>query len=242
MNPSQAERLRAMIEEEILSFKLRPGDKLDESRLAEKYGTSRTPVREALRQLSSNGLIEIRPHKGAVVVKLGIRELVELLEVMAELEGACARLAAKACLKADVGTIIAAQETCRELAVVNDVQGYQLANETFHEAIYNASRNSFLVKLTLGIRNRLASYRRLQLEQAHRLKESVVEHDRIIAAIQSGLPEEADRLLQLHILSLGGEIRSLITIMSTTEWDREPSVGQARFSSAPSAMENFTVK
>src|SRR5271169_3205351 len=116
MSPSQAERLRAMIEEDILSFKLKPGDKLDECRLAEMYGTSRTPVREALRQLSSNGLIEIRPHKGAIVAKLGIRELVELLEVVAELEGACGRLAAKACLKSDLEAIHQALDICRQHA------------------------------------------------------------------------------------------------------------------------------
>jgi DNA-binding GntR family transcriptional regulator len=95
MRPSQAERLAALIAEDILSSKLRPGDRLDECGLAEKYGTSRTPVREALRQLSSDGLVEIRPKKGAIVAKLTIRELVELLEVIAELEGACGRLAAK---------------------------------------------------------------------------------------------------------------------------------------------------
>src|SRR5208337_1498362 len=147
MSPSQAERLRAMIEEDILSFKLKPGDKLDECRLAEMYGTSRTPVREALRQLSANGLIEIRPHKGAIVAKIGIRELVELFEVMAELEGACGRLAAKACLKSDVEAIVTEQENCRYSASMNDAESYQHANECFHEAIYRASRNSCLIRL-----------------------------------------------------------------------------------------------
>ena len=218
MSPSQAERLRAMIEEDILSFKLKPGDKLDECRLAEKYGTSRTPVREALRQLSSNGLIEIKPHKGAMVAKLGIRELIELLEVMAELEGACGRLAAKSCLNHDIDAIIAAQETCRKYAELRDVQNYQKANEAFHEAIYAASRNDCLAKLTLSIRNRVAAYRRLQLEQMGRVKVSVTDHDKIVHAIQEGLPDEADRLLQLHILNLGGELRRMFSVLSTSEW------------------------
>jgi DNA-binding GntR family transcriptional regulator len=221
MSPSQAERLRAMIEEDILSFKLKPGDKLDECRLAEMYGTSRTPVREALRQLSSNGLIEIRPHKGAIVAKLGIRELVELLEVMAELEGACGRLAAKSCLNSDVDAIVVAQESCRKFAELRDAQSYQKANEAFHEAIYAASRNDCLVKLTLSIRNRVAAYRRLQLEQMNRIKFSVTDHDRIVHAIQEGLPDEADRLLQLHILNLGGELRRMFSVMSTNDWPAE---------------------
>ncbi|HWJ17822.1 MAG TPA: GntR family transcriptional regulator, partial [Geobacterales bacterium] len=116
MRSSHAERLRALIAAEILSFKLRPGEKLDESRLADKYGTSRTPVREALRQLASDGLIQIRHNRGAIVAKVGIRELVELLEVMAELEGACGRLAAKASSFQALDATRAAQESCRKYA------------------------------------------------------------------------------------------------------------------------------
>src|SRR5271157_3519838 len=241
MNPSQAERLRSMIEEEILSSKLKPGDKLDESRLAERYGTSRTPVREALRQLSANGLIEIRPHKGAIVAKIGIRELVELLEVMAELEGGCGRLAAKSCMNSDMDAIIAAQETCRKYAELRDPQSYQKANEAFHDSIYSASRNECLVKLTLSIRNRVAPYRRLRLEQVSRLKFSVAEHDKIVHAIQESLPEEADRLLQLHILNLGSELRRMFSVLSTEEWPRPPEPRGALVADMP-AMESVSAK
>lgn len=231
MSSSQAERLRLTIEEDILSFRLKPGDKLDECKLAEKYGTSRTPVREALRQLSSNGLIEIRPHRGAIVAKLGIRELIELLEVMAELEGACGRLAAKCAMNGDIDAIVAAQEKCRQYAEVRDVQNYQRANEAFHEAIYAASRNSCLIKLTLSIRNRVAAYRRVQLEQINRVKFSVADHDRILAAIQEGLPEEADRLLQLHILNLGGDLRRMFSVVSSSEWSSPCEQRQLRSAS-----------
>ncbi|MBI4724957.1 MAG: GntR family transcriptional regulator [Rhodomicrobium sp.] len=175
-----------MIEEEILTFQLKPGDRLDETRLAERYGTSRTPVREALRQLSANGLIEIRPHKGAVVAKLGIRELVEVLEVMAELEGACGRLAAKAYLASDLQAILTALEVCQRHVAVNDVQGYKSANESFHDAIYYASRNSYLISLTFSVRKRLAAYRRLQFDQPNRIKASVEDHERIAYAIRDG--------------------------------------------------------
>ena len=207
MSLSQAERLSSIIEEEILSLKLKPGDKLDETRLAERYGTSRTPVREALRRLSANGLIEIRAHKGAVVAKLGIHELVELLEVMAELEGACGRLAANACLKSDLEAIQQALAVCRQHASRNDSQAYKLANEGFHETICQASRNSYLIRLTRSTRKRVAAYRRMQLEQVNRMRHSVEDHERITHAIQEGHPEEADRLLQVHILSIGAELR-----------------------------------
>lgn len=228
MSQSQAERLRVIIEEDILAFKLRPGDKLDECRLAQQYGTSRTPVREALRQLSSNGLIEIRPHKGAVVAKLGIRELIELLEVIAELEGACGRLAAKAGLNGDLEAIVAAQEDCRKYAELRDAQNYQKANEAFHDAIYFASGNEYLIKLTLGLRNRVAAYRRMRLDQPSRLKLSVVEHDRIVHAIQEGLAEETDRLLQLHILNTGSELRRMFSAIATADRPTKPASREIR--------------
>ncbi len=214
MSPSQADRLRAKIEHDILSFNWKPGERLDESKLAEKYGTSRTPVREALRQLSSNGLVEIRPHKGAIVAKLGLRELVELLEVMAELEGACGRLAAKACLKSDLDAIREAHNAGHQLVETNDTEGYKKANENFHETIYRASRNSHLYKLVIGVRNRVAAYRRLRLDHVARLSQSHAEHEQIVDAIERGQPSEADRLLQEHVLTLGSEMRRLISAFS----------------------------
>ena len=229
MTASQAERLTAIIEEEILSLRLKPGDKLDETRLAQKYGTSRTPVREALRQLSANGLIEIRRHRGAVVAKLGIRELVDLLEVMAELEGACGRLAAKTGIKGDLEVVEGALARCRECAGANDVQAYKIANEDFHEAVYRASRNACLINLTLSTRKRVAAYRRVQLENGKKLTDSVAEHERIAQAISQGLAEEADRLLQLHILNVGADLRRLFAMVSSQEFVRpaRPGLGSS---------------
>jgi DNA-binding GntR family transcriptional regulator len=222
MSASHAERLTLIIEEEILSLRLKPGDKLDETRLAERYGTSRTPVREALRQLAAHGLIELRPHRGAAVAKLGLRDLVELLEVVAELEGACGRLAAKACLTSDLEVIRQALDHCRTCASAADVQGYKLANEAFHEAICQASRNSCMIQLIRSCRKRIASYRRAQLEQASRIRNSVEDHERIALAIEEGRPEDADRLLQVHILNIGADLRQLITMAAANE---QPAAG-----------------
>jgi len=217
MSPLRTERLRALIAEDILSLKLRPGDRLDECGLAEKYGTSRTPVREALRQLSSDGLVEIRPKKGAIVAKFSIRELAEHFEVIAELEGACGRLAAKLYSVQDLDAICTAQETCRQYAEQRDAQSFQLADEAFHAAIYAASRNDCLVKLISGIGKRVAVYRRSQFEQKDWIRLSVSEHDQIVHAIQEGLAEEADRLLQLHTMKLGGDFLRMFRVMLVGE-------------------------
>jgi DNA-binding GntR family transcriptional regulator len=241
MHQSQAERLCSIIEQQILSLELKPGEKLDESRLAEKYGTSRTPVREALRQLSATGLIEIRPHKGAIVARIGIREIAELFEVMAELEGACGRLAAKACLSSDVDAIAAQQKVCRHQAQMNDIQSYQWANEAFHETIYRASRNGCLINLALSIRNRIAPYRRLLLDRLTRVQPSVEEHENILRAIQEGLPDEADRLLQLHISKHGDELRRLVPSLSMAGPERASGNGAIRFGSL-SSLQSASVK
>ncbi len=217
MRPSRAERLGTLIAQDILSLKLQPGDRLEECGLAEKYGTSRTPVREALRQLSSDGLVEIRPKRGAIVAKFSIRELAEHFEVIAELEGACGRLAAKSSTVQDLDAIVAAQETCREHAGRRDAHSYQLADAAFHAAIYAASRNDCLVRLILGIGKRVAVYRRSQFEQMDWIRLSVSEHDQIVQAIQEGLAEEADRLLQLHTMNLGGDFLRMLRLMLAGE-------------------------
>jgi DNA-binding GntR family transcriptional regulator len=217
MSSSQGERLRAVIESDILSMKLRPGDRLDEAKLAERYGTSRTPVREALRNLSAQGLVEIRPHKGAFVAKFGLRDLIELLEVLAELEGACGRFAAKSCLPADLTEIFTALRLCEKHAAANDTERYKNSNDAFHDAIYRASHNGHLIMLTRGMRKRVALYRNIQLDNMSRVQNSVEEHQLIAGAIREGMPEEADRLLQLHVLNVGAELRQLFAAVSTLE-------------------------
>jgi DNA-binding GntR family transcriptional regulator len=161
-------------------------------------------------------LIQIRHNRGAIVAKVGIRELVELLEVMAELEGACGRLAAKASSFQALDAIRAAQESCRKYAELRNAPSYQDADDAFHEAIYAASRNNCLIKLTLGIRNRVSAYRP-KFEHASQIGFSVSEHDQIVNAIEESLPEEADRLLQIHTINLGSDLRRLFSLMSDSE-------------------------
>jgi DNA-binding GntR family transcriptional regulator len=214
MTSSQAERVRAQIEDEILSLKIKPGERMDESRLAERYGTSRTPVREALRQLSANGLIEIIPHKGAAVIKLGPRDLIELFEVLAELEGACAKFAARSCLRSDLEAMQSILDTSRFHVETGDVLSYYKADLQFHRAIYNASHNNSLIKITTGLLNRVAPYRRLQLEQVNRMKISFEQHHHIVAAIRAGDAVEAARLAQVHVSNNGvdaGRMAAMLT-------------------------------
>src|SRR5471032_1407901 len=93
-NPTLAEKLATAIADGILAGTLKPGIRLDEVRLAQQHGVSRTPVREALRQLTTSGLIDMRPRKGAIVSKATREQVESLFVAMAEMEATCARLAA----------------------------------------------------------------------------------------------------------------------------------------------------
>src|SRR5690606_38961445 len=138
--------LRDALENDIAMGLLKAGERLDEATLAQRFGVSRTPIREALLQLATTGLVEIRPHRGAVVTQVGPSRLMEMFEVMAELEGMCGRLAARRADGADLAAVTAAQRDCRAAAEANDADGYYYANERFHHAIYQASRHRFLAE------------------------------------------------------------------------------------------------
>src|ERR1700689_3168121 len=92
---TRSDHVRRQIADKIISGELRPGEELDEKRLAETFGVSRTPIREALRQLAASEMIEWRPHQSAIVAQITPSRMVEMFEMMAELEGFCGRLSAR---------------------------------------------------------------------------------------------------------------------------------------------------
>jgi DNA-binding GntR family transcriptional regulator len=211
MASSIAETLKLKIEHDILMFKLKPGERLDESRLAERFGSSRTPVREALRQLAAEGFVRIRTHRGAVVSGLSMAELIDMFEMMAIYEGICARLAAKHATPEEMAQIADAHDACRARCEADDFDNYCVSNVRFHDAIYRASHNGYLIKQTVSIRNRLGAYRRFQLRRNNRLRDSFREHQAVMDAIRTGDADAADRSMREHITSHGSLITSLIT-------------------------------
>ncbi len=213
MPQSAAEKVRLRLEQDILKFAIKPGERLDETKLAELHGVSRTPVREALRQLSASGLVDMRPHRGATARRWSLAEIVELFELMAVSEGVCARLAAKRATVDQFQAIRDAHEKCRPHVIAGDVDAYCLANEDFHEALYRACGNSALIKQTLTLRDRLQPFRRYQLEGVNRLQQSFAEHQQVILAIERGEASRADELIQQHLAVQSTLIASLVSNM-----------------------------
>ena len=202
------------LEHEIITGALRPGERLDELSLAKRFAVSRTPIREALRQLASIGLVELRPHRGAIVASPDLKDLLDMFEVMAELEGMCGRLSARRLAEQGRAELQQLHERSKQYVDSGDIDGYYEANVAFHEAIYRGGQNRFLAEQTRRIRNRLAPYRRLQLLRHNRLRESFVEHGRIVQAIADGDERLVDEALQTHVTVQGGSFTDFIASLS----------------------------
>ena len=210
----RSEELREVIEERIATGVYAPGIRLDESELAEEFGVSRTPVREALIQLASGGLIDMRPRRGAVVAQIDPQRLVEMFEVMAELEAMCGRLAARR-ISPDEETALKEAHAAGEGALnAGDPDQYYYLNETFHQIICEASHNGFLAEQAAMLRRRLRPYRRLQLRVRDRMRTSFSEHAGIVAAILDGDGERAADLLRQHVTVQGERFADLIASLS----------------------------
>lgn len=196
---TRTETLRAQLADEIVSGALAPGTPLDEQELAARFGVSRTPVREAIRQLSASGLVSVRPHRGAVVALPTPAELNDMFEAMAELEALCAGLAARNMTAAERRGLERLHEELRVLVQQGDPARYHERNEAFHTAIYAGSHNSYLAELTLMTRTRVAPFRRAQFRASGRLGGSYAEHDLIVQAILRGDQAAAAAAMRAHI-------------------------------------------
>jgi len=206
----RADALRDQLEQDIVTGTLRPGERLDEQGLAARFGVSRTPIREALMQLATAGLVTLQPRRGAFVASLSLKDIVERFEVMAALEAACGALAARRITDEERRELLAAHEACAREAAGGGSDAYYYANERFHEVIYAACHNAFLAEQTRQLHDRLKPYRRLQLRARSRVAGSLAEHQGIVDAILAGEGDEAERLLREHILIQGERLGDFI--------------------------------
>jgi DNA-binding GntR family transcriptional regulator len=209
----RSEWLSEEIEERIVTGVYPPGTRLDEQDLATRFGLSRTPVREALIQLASIGLVEIRPRRGAVVPEMSAEQLYEMFEVMAELEAMCGRMAARRITPDEQVLLQQAHQACETARSAGDPDAYYKLNEAFHRRIYEASHNSFLTEQALALHRRLRPYRRLQLRVRNRMNSSFAEHAEIVAAIVSGDSGLAASRLQAHVVVQGERFTDLVATL-----------------------------
>ena len=195
---TRAEELRLQLADEIVRGALAPGAALDETDIARRFNVSRTPVREALRQLAASGLIEARAHRGAVVARPTLERLNGMFEAMAELEALCAGLAAERMPAVERARLEAIHEELRVLSHAGNP-------ERFHNAIYAGSQNGYIAEMTLATRVRVQPFRRAQFRNLGRLAKSQAEHDRVVVAIMRGDRTGAAAAMRAHIELVRGE-------------------------------------
>ncbi|PMR72863.1 GntR family transcriptional regulator [Billgrantia endophytica] len=217
---SNAQRLRDSLEDDIINGRRTPGERLDPEALGSEFSVSRTPVREAIQQLVASGLVTVSPKKGTFVARVGIDQLIEMFEVMAELEGMCGRLAARRITEQELVALRDAFQRCEAAAQAGDTDEYYYENETFHECIYAASHNAFLADEARRLKQRLKPYRRLQLQVRQRMSNSLGEHREIVAAIEKGAAELAERALREHVLIQGERFSDFIASVKKLDASR----------------------
>ncbi|UYG00377.1 GntR family transcriptional regulator [Halomonas sp. GD1P12] len=200
---SSAQRLRDSLEDDIINGRRKPGERLDPEELGRAFNVSRTPVREAFQHLVASGLVTVSPKKGTFVASVGLDRLIEMFEVMAELEGMCARLAARRITETELDALQVAHRRCEAAALAGDTDEYYYENERFHECIYAASHNTFLALEARQLKQRLKPYRRLQLQVRQRMRGSLAEHQTIVDAITRGDAAQAEQALCEHVLIQG---------------------------------------
>lgn len=204
-----AERLRQELEAAIAAGRLEPGTRLDEQEIALQFGVSRTPVREAFRLLAASNLVELRGRQGATVRSIGVHALIEMFQVMAELEGLCARLAAR---RLTTERRIRIDEIHQRLKSVppSEIDLFYDVNQEFHEAIYEASCNAFLADQTRRLRNQVAAYRRRVTRMPNRIADTIREHEAVIEAIVTHDGERAHSAMRDHVNLLGEDLVDFI--------------------------------
>ena len=188
--------------------------KLDERRLAEELGVSRTPIREALSRLEQEGLVETIPRKGTFVARKSKEEILEMISVWAALESMAARLATRVASDAEIGEL-------RELFVTFEseerpqarIDEYSDTNIRFHQKIISLSKSALLKQMTDSLFVHMRAIRAQTITERDRADRSIIDHLHIIEAIEARDTELAERLVREHSFGLADHINNYVAYL-----------------------------
>jgi DNA-binding GntR family transcriptional regulator len=206
-----AEQLREL----IFSGQVSPGDFLDEVKLAEQLEISRTPLREALKVLTAEGLVRHEPRRGCFVNEVTEQDLDEIFPVLALLEGRCAYEAARHASDADLATLEDLHQKLARHAKARRINEYYAANFAIHEAIILLANNRWLAGTIADLRKIVKLARLQQLHAPGRLDQSLSEHLAVFAALKARDAEGADAAMRTHITRQREALRELARAQRT---------------------------
>jgi DNA-binding GntR family transcriptional regulator len=199
------EKILETIREAILRGQLKPGEKVAEPELAERFGISRTPIREAFRQLESEGYLTVIPRKGAVVTSLSERDVDEFFAIKSILEGYAAHMAAEKLTPRDIEKLEAINARLEQLAREGDVKTFFRVHNEFHDLFIRAAGNEKLHELITQLVMKFNRPRMASLSLPGRMEISVQEHRKIIAAFKDHDGELADSLVR-NTAAIGSKV------------------------------------
>jgi len=183
----------------IIVGELKPGERLMEVQLAQKMGVSRTPVREAIRKLELEGLVEMLPRKGAHVADLSVKDIMDVLEVRATMDGLASSLSAVRIKDDEIKVLRHLLDQFISYVEKENLQGSIKKDVEFHDVIYHSSRNDKLIQISNNLREQVQRFRVIYLKDYSSSKELIKEHEAILDAIVRRDPEAAMKAAQIHI-------------------------------------------
>jgi DNA-binding GntR family transcriptional regulator len=206
---SLADRAYHAIRDMIVSLELRPGAVIDERRLMQQLGIGRTPIREALRTLAQEGLVEVYPRRGMFVTSVEIHDLASLAEVRSVLESSAARLAAERATDEDRGSVAALLDELEQHEALGQRELMAL-DERIHRQVYRAAHNQFLESSLERYYVLALRIWYLALDQARELEQAVLDHREILEAIRDGDADRAEGAMRRHVVEFEETMRRVL--------------------------------
>ncbi len=194
---------------QIYDHLLAPGQRLDEAVLADQLGISRTPLREALKVLSAEGLVDLQPHKGCFVTELTLRDLEEIFPIMATLEGRVAHEVASKRTPAQLKSLDALHDKLERYAAAGDVNRYYETNYVFHDRLQECAGNRWLQIVIGDLRKLLKLSRHHSLRLEGRLSASLAEHRALMQALHRQDADAAEQVMRVHLLAQLAALREM---------------------------------
>ena len=209
----KSDAIVAALETQIVNGMRGPGVRLDERALAEEFGVSRTPIREAFRQLASIGLVQDLGRRGILVSKHCASDLLDAFLVVAELEGVAARLAAQHITSEVLQDAHEANELCRKAVSILDVTGFNTANMIFHNAVIKGAKNRLLHDQLATARPVIFPFRHHISTLPGYMEKSLKEHSDVLSALSKGDANRAQSLMFMHVNLQGEQVVSLLRLL-----------------------------
>lgn len=194
-----SKKVYRILKERIIKGDLAQGSRLFEAEIAKQLGVSRTPVREAIRELAANGFVEMSPNQGVVISNISIEDIQEVLQLRSVLEGLAAKLVATKITKEKIKELENFNKNMEKFISKDDILNFIKESEKFHGLILNICGNNRLIRIRKNLDEQIYRYRSISLNIPGRLKHALEEHKKITEALKQGDLLKAEELSKMHI-------------------------------------------